>query len=513
MIVDITYETPKLKKLQNIAKYEQVTKENMQLIAKEAGTLSDRPSNYNILTDYYNHLISYYAGNPTLMDCFFLFQYSDTLITIFDAINRKTFKGGFIKKPLKDNPNKEEEKLIDNLLYSANENNEDLLEVFKNIEIGANWSNLRTMLLLKEYKRKGREWKTATVKQILNIDPLTVEPIKDKSGRLGYDKSGKKMYFSLYKRNSFTYEEVTNGKPNMQADYRVNTDDGYYYYNRTELIVKKKFPANPIFALKNKILSLIAQDKYVMNEYSEGKPTKKMLLFKGKNINEVKASLKEFSNAVRENPNKLHPLMVGGVEQNMNMTEVVDLVRSMEEMQATEMRNEYRNAIGAPYGVSPIYQNDNKKGGLSSDSKDIEVMNEAIETNKDCYNYLLKLIFNVTLDVQDWSVELMPNEEEDDVAIEELFARKLQNAEKVLALGGEVEFLPDNDDRSYSMVYKQAKLEKKEPSFSPFGNVEDKSEEVAKEKKQKFIQLPKKTATEETLEDFYKQAEKILRNK
>lgn len=555
-IVDITYESPKIAKMKNIAKYEQTAKEYTQILAKESGTLSDRPSNYNILSDYYNHLISYYANNPTLLDAFFLYQYSDTMITIFDALNRKIFKGGFQKIPLKDNPSQAEEQMIDHLLFNANENNETLKEVFKQVEVAGNWSNLRAFLILKEYKRKGSELITSAVKQIIHIDPLTLEPLKDGRGRLGYEKStGNKLYFSLEQRNKWTYQEKSNGKPNLQADYRVVTDDGYMYYNRTELIVKKKFPANPMFALKNKILSMIAQDKHIMNEYSEGKPTKKLLLFKGKNLDEVKTSVKEFSNANRENPNKQHIMMMGGVENGQAMTEVVDLVRSLEEMEATDMRNEFRNAMGAPYGVAPIYQNDaSTGGGLNNEGLQITVTNEAIESNKDDYNEFLKQIFNVCLGITDYEVKLMPNEEEDESFIEDLLKKKLENAQMLLDLGGEVKFMPDNKDKTYNFNYKESSLKKVEQS-NPFesggeNNLRDMGQQVGKEfvddikkpcgdydsfmqcvsqnqdkrdpeaycntlrqdvEKEKKIKLPSKSALEITTDEYSKEFEKLVK--
>ena len=512
MIVDMTYESPKTQKLNNISKYEQTAKEYTSILAKESGgTLSDRPSNYNILTDYYGHLISYYANNPTLLDAFFLYQYSDTMITIFDALNRKIFKGGFQKVPLNDSPMKAEEQMIDQLLFDANENGETLKEVFKQVEIAGNWSNLRTFLILKEYQRKGTELITIAVKQIIAIDPLTVEPLKDGRGRLGYEKStGKKLYFTLEKRNHWTYEEKTKGNINLQADYRVITDDGYMYYNRTELIMKKKFPANPMFALKNKILSMIAQDKHIMNEYSEGKPTKKLLLFKGRNLDEVKESVKEFSNANRERPNKQHIMMIGGVENGQSMTEVVDLVRSLEEMQATDMRNEFRNAMGAPYGVSPVYQNDvSTGGGLNNEGLQITVTNEAIESNKDDYNEFLKFIFNDCLGITSYEVKLFPNEEEDESFIEDLLKKKLENAQLLLDMGADVKFMPDNKDKTYNFNYKESNLEKAEQEQieakpeEDESNLKDMNENIKKEAKLK--QFPKETATDAVMSEFEKE--------
>lgn len=525
MIVDITYENPKTQKLNSIAKYEQTAKEYTQMLSKESNTLSDRPSNYNILSDYYSHLISYYANNPTLLDAFFLYQYSDTMITIFDALNRKIFKGGFQKIPTKDNPSKAEEQMIDYLIGSANENNETLKEVFEQVEVAGNWSNLRAFLILKEYKRNGSELRTSAVKQIMHIDPLTLEPLKDGRGRLGYEKStGNKLYFSLEQRNKWTYEQKTNGKLNLQADYRVVTDDGYMYYNRTELVVKKKFPANPMFALKNKILSNIAQDKHIMNEYSEGKPTKKLLLFKGKNLEEVKESVKEFSNANREKPNKQHIMMMGGVESGQNMTEVVDLVRSLEEMQATDMRNEFRNAMGAPYGVAPIYQNDaSTGGGLNNEGLQITVTNEAIESNKDDYNEFLKFIFNTTLGITDWEIKLMPNEEEDEAHIEDLLKKRLENAELLMNLGGDVEFVPDNKDKQYNFIYKKQKLEKsEEEQDNPFDSggqsqdtLRDMGTNVGKEyieKESKPKTFPKKSVLDSTMSEFEKEYNDMVKD-
>lgn len=478
---------------------------------------SDRPSTFHILTDYYKHLISYYAGNPTLIDSFFLYQYSDTLITIFDILNKKVFKGGLELIPLNDNPNKEEESMLNDFIDSANENGEPLVEVLKQVEIGANWSNLRTTLILKEYVVKDGVPETMAIKEILHIDPLTLEPMKDKKGRLGHWIDGTKMFFSLKNRNQWVEEKEVKDKLYLSADYRINTNEGYTYYNRNELVVSKKFPANPIFALKNKILALIEQDKYIANEYSEGKPTKKLMLFKGRDSEELEGSLLNYSNAIKENPNKQQIITIGGVENNQNVVEVVDLVKSMEEMQLTDMRNEFRNAIGAPYGIAPVYQNDNKKGGLSSDSMDIEVTNESIEANKDYYNQLLKFIFNKTLGITDWEVKTKSNEEEDEAKIEDLLSKKLANAEKILKLGGKAKFIAEEN----TVLLEDTELEA--PTFEPMNqnndsnmeennNKQETNLETKKEFKGKIKEMPEKTATDLVMDEFEKEYNNMVNN-
>lgn len=511
MVFDISYTTPKQAKLLNIDHLSKEYSDSIHLMKQDLET--QHPDNFEILTDYYDNLIEYYATNPTLLDAYFLSQYSDTLITIFDVLNKKIFKGGFDLVPLVDNPNEGQKELIERYLTYANSNGESLLQVLKEVELRANWSNLRCVLLLNNYSVVGSELKVKELREIQSIDPLTLQPMKDKKGRLGYDKGGNKIYVAVDKRGAWSYDERDeNGTPLLSADYRINTTTGYVYFSKEELIVNKKFPFNPLYALKNKVLALIEQDKYIMKEYSEGKPSKKLMIAKGKNLDEVRKSLKEYSNAVREYPNKQHMLMFGGIENNQNIMEVVDLVKSLDEMQFTDMRHEFRNAIGAPYGVSPVYQNDTSTGGgLNNEGLQITVTNEAIESNKDEYNQLLKFIFNTIIGITDYEIKLFPNEEEDLAHKEDLLMKKLLNAEKLVNMGLKVKF----DAGSQTVIYEDGDLEVpiQASSFGEgMGNnsqsLRNINENVTKEdKKKKELKTPLMELIDEYTKEFENQFE------
>lgn len=516
MAYDLTYPSPIQQQKDNISRYEQKLEQEY----KQLDNWDSRPSTHDYLYNYYDQLISEYASNPNLMDAYFLSIYSDTLITVFDILNKKIFKGGLQIKPIVKNPDEQQRLVCEAYINNATVNGESLVDVFKEVETNANWSNLRAFLITKNYKIVGNKLISLGVREIISVDPLTLQAMKSKSGKLGYfPKSNQAIFFSPKNRRQTLTEPTTNGVPNLRADYRINSSEGAIYYDRSELIVRKKFPSNPLFALKNKILSLIEQDKYIQKEYSEGKPSKKLILVKGPNRSELRESFQEYQESLRSNPNKAAFVMVGGMDKEQNIIEAVDLARSLDEMEATQYRNEVRNAVGAVYGVSPIFQNDQSKaGGLNYEGLQLTVTNETIDANKDSYDGFLRLIFNDTMGITDYEVCTYPNEEEDDMSIEELFAKKLANAKTVLDLGGKVKF--NAEDKEF--IFEDSELIKPEP-INPFNNnseLPDNSNNKEKDtqdlvkasvaREDKLI-LPNKSAVEMVTEQYSKEFEKKVR--
>ena len=97
----------------------------------------------------------------------------------------------------------------------------------------------------------------------------------------------------------------------------------------------------------------------------------------------------------KKNP---HLPAVMGVTNNLGnggkFVEFIDFMKSLDELQFTEQRDEFRRVIGSVYGVSPIFQNDaSTGGGLNNEGLQITVTNNAVEKGQKNYNNkLLKWI-------------------------------------------------------------------------------------------------------------------------
>jgi len=109
-------------------------------------------------------------------------------------------------------------------------------------------------------------------------------------------------------------------------------------------------------------------------------------------------------------------------------------------------------------------------GGLNNEGLQVTVTNEPVESDKDIIQEVLDDIFD-ELGIFDYKVKLFPSEEEDLVWKEDLFSKQLDNAEKFLAMNGEVSF------KDGEFQYKETSLEKSTPEFSSFGSEEQKSEQ------------------------------------
>lgn len=457
---DITYAPTAYQDANNLQKELSTRLLNLQEVE---GT--ERPSQFDLFKGDSNWGFNSYSSFNyiDLLTLFWAWRLSDTCMTIGHALTRKVFKGGFDVKPKIELASPTQERLIKEFIKHANSDGESLLVVMKECYDDINWADKFVMLKIKTYGlNASNEITGSRLKGIVRINPIYFTEIRDKKNRLGYIfESGKPAYVSISNRRKLVPEEIDKktGLPNIRAHYKVTGADGFYYYNQNEVIYKNKFKKDgfsPLFSLYNKIVSLIEMDFYIRKEYSEGKPSKKMLIFKVPDREKMNESYQDYDLKMKQNPHRVHPLVMQTQGDSNSVAEVVDFMRPLKEMEFTEMRQTFYTQIGAPYGVSPVFMNDmSTGGGLNNEGLQVTVTNEAVEGDKDLMMDVLDELFD-ELGIFDYDVKLFPSEEEDLVWKEDLFSKQLDNAEKFLNMNGEVRF----EDGEFQ--YKEVRLEKAE---------------------------------------------------
>ena len=344
--------------------------------------------------------------------------------------------------------------MIDTFIRECNYDGQDFVDVLAEIEDDLNSIDKGVLLKVRNYKVNPQgKLVGSRIREVARLNPIWFFELRDRKGRLGYTQETehdkpRRAYVTVDNRHNLVYDKIDKktGIENIEVHYRYNSAEGSTYYNRDEVIYKNKFKKHgfsPLYSLHNKILSLIEMDYYIRQEYSEGKPSKKMLAFKVADRDRFKEAFEDYDTKMKKNPHRIHPLIVQqSAEAKQPIAEVIDFMKPLVDMDFTEMRARFITDIGACYGVSPMFMNDmSTGGGLNNEGLQITVTNEAVEGDKDLFNRCYIAPIMLELGITDWDVNLYPSEEEDEISKQEVFAKQLENATAFLDLKGEVSFL------------------------------------------------------------------------
>jgi len=184
-----------------------------------------------------------------------------------------------------------------------------------------------------------------------------------------------------------------------------------------------------------------------MELYDGQRPPKAGLFFKTSNRDTLNKMWDEAKQRAEENPHL--PIIMGVPDSSSgrNFVEFIDFMKSLDELQHTEMRNEYRRQIGAVYGVEPLFQGDvSQGGGLNNEGMQVTVTNRAVEYGQEIYNkfYLPKLL--KAMGVKGYVLTLNPSEEQDEMAKLERQRLTLENGRNAVSMGLEAKYIEDTSE-------------------------------------------------------------------
>jgi len=417
-----------------------------------------------------------------LFDLWGLARYADILQTILNTRGRETFRNGFNIKGKHEGASVGQRETIDRFMKKANKNGQTMTEVLKEFLKDIDWADDGYLLVSKNYHlNEDKVIIGAQVEEVIRLNPLTVELVLDRSRRLGYFEDsndsldGSKLAYFDLKTRQLTFDTIDKdtGLQNLQAHYKVRTTDGVRYYNNTEIIHKSlhnpslTYGFSPLFSLYPKVLILITQDDFVRKYYGDNKPPKGFLIFNTDNAQGLAKVMDDIRQKSKQNPHEIFPIPFQTKDGRDPVT-FVDMTRSLDEMQFTETRNEFRNQIGAPYGVSPVFQNDiSTSGGLNNEGLQITITNRAVEDIQTMFNQsVLPFIFEQNIGITDWIIELNPSEEEDEAFKLDLETKELANIKTRLEMGQSI-----SQDATGKFIIEEGelKLEQTSSEFIPFG--------------------------------------------
>lgn len=400
---------------------------------------------------------------------YILAKYSDIVVTIIEALKDGIFRRGDEIEEKFEGADEEQKKKIESVKKKANDNEQELNDVLEELEDDLDILNNAYLLAVKDYvfDANGDIIDDLTVvREFIRAAPLKMRIIADKQARRGYTENGK-VYVSPSNRSTLIDEKTAinqgfkdklTGKTLQPAYYRGETDYGeYIYYFEDEVLHLSKTPTllygyPKLLAVWMKVEALLAQDRFLLLNYRKGRPPRGILAMSTTNYHSARKSWEQLKAETRKDPHGIHPMLIE-TKDGKEGIKWIEFMKPLADMQFIETRNEMRRAIGAIYGVQPIFSSDlGNAGGLNNEGLQISVTNRPILRGQRIYNnkvfpWIMKL-----LKVTDWDWNLAEPEERDETEDARRLGIKIDNAVKMSQMGFDVKFNEEEEEFIYSEV-------------------------------------------------------------
>lgn len=407
---------------------------------------------------------------------------SDIFMISINALRNRIFKRGFNIESKNEVPTNQAS-VLNSIVKRINKNNQSLKDLSKVFEQDLNIYDDGYLVALKSYIF-GLDGEIVGEKtnEIIRASPTVMAIVADSEGRLGYMPDGQRIFVSISDRSNFITETQAKGQNYLDknglrlqpAYYKSisysgeNTREIFYIpgevFHLSAHNPTMTYGVSPIVSIWMKMVTLIEQDRYLLLNYQKGRPPRGILSISTTNFSSTKASWEHMKEESRKDPHSINPILMEN-KDGKGAVQWTPLMQPLGDMQFIESRNEMRRAIGAMYGVMPMFSGDmSQSGGLNNEGLQINVTNQAVEEkqllyNEKVYPWILKQ-FKIT----DYTIELEEPEEKDEVIETKIMGVKIDNAVKMSQIGFDVSF----DKESEEFIYSEQATTPSD-QFSPFG--------------------------------------------
>lgn len=288
--------------------------------------------------------------------------------------------------------------------------------------------------------------------EVVSCNSEIMRIIADKQGNYGYLSNGKKALVCPEHRDLLQAGPKCSkcGLVCVMALY-VATGTPTTYYIAGEIWHKNSYRPSmtygfpPVLTVYYKARIMIGQDRTALQTTEKQRPPKGMLVFPGTNAESLKKAYQSAVDFVKTNPGTIPILALESNQMNGKNSppQFFDFMRSASEMQLMEQKKEYKETIGALYGVMPIFQADTStSGGLNNEGQQITVTVRAAEENQNFWNNFHDWLCEQN-QITDWKIRLKAVEEKDKAAEIDLKMKHAVYAQQMKMLGFNIEMLPD----------------------------------------------------------------------
>jgi DNA-directed RNA polymerase subunit RPC12/RpoP len=306
------------------------------------------------------------------------------------------------------------------------------------------------------------------VQGVLRFDPNMMRLIMSRYG-MGTSETGTYVYFCPEHRMAISefaekrddYKCTICGKKMLHAWYMSMTRAERIYYGPREIYHIKLYSnaqgygVSPLMSCYMKINALLRMDKFILEAYSLQRAPQELLILRGKRES-IHRAWEWLMQKARENPNMVYPLVLEGDDGSKSrVVEHETFSLKPIEWNWTDMRQEYRNVVGAVFGVQPIFSSGAQlqAGGLANEGLQLAVTTLAIKQEQHAWNMFLEFV-SKQLGITDYIFKLNPNEQEDELRDLDVEQKRIQIAQTMTTMGYDIEVHKDAKGR-LEFSYKQ----------------------------------------------------------
>lgn len=358
-------------------------------------------------------------------------------------------------------PNISQKYKLERWIKRVNDNEQSLIDVCKMINDDLEIVDDGYMIVLKDYiwDSEGNVVGSIPV-EVLRGHPMFINIIADKTGRPGRNEQGEPVYTCLIHRDNVWYGEERRtcphcGRKLYQAYFKATGMEGKsIYYVKGEVCHRSKYMSSltygfsPILAVWQKAVTLINQDKFIKDYYTRQRPPRGLLFVSTPNMASLEKAWNWMLDMWKKNPHMIPPIGIEAPQGGRRFVEFIDFLRPLDEMQFIEGREEFRRAIGAVYGVMPLFTGEGTSG-VRNEGLQIVVTTRAVENGQGVFNEGFFPFLLEQLEITDYELKLVKPEFRDELTIEQIKAQKIANAQAMANLGfkvvlneeGEFEFI------------------------------------------------------------------------
>ena len=332
------------------------------------------------------------------------------LRTVITRIASQSVAKGWEYHAVGDTGDKEERKLLENLLRNPSGGNADITasEFFK--------------AMIRQVEVFDDCWVSIVYDRIQGTDGKIVKElwVEDaKQMRFAVDDYGKfknEEYFDVITRKPL--EKGALGEGGFEAEpmayyYDMGQDEDKIPFARDEIIHFNKYSANarlygqsPIIGLSKKIETALAIENFQNKIYKLERPPKGFLDIPGHDEESLNRLGEYIAEETRRNPNFVPIISSRGEGTGSGQAKFVPVMPNMDELMALPYMERINNDINAAYGVMPIVTGSTAGvGGLNAEGEQISLFDRTVLETQQCLEMGFLRPLMKLMGIQTWKVK------------------------------------------------------------------------------------------------------------
>ena len=221
----------------------------------------------------------------------------------------------------------------------------------------------------------------------------------------------------------------------------------------------------PVLSLWEEARTMEQMDSWYHDAYEERRAPRGAITVNAARDEELRTMNYQQMEKLRADPNYI-PLFMNDQETEGEPIKFVELLSDPAEMQHMEMREWFMERIQSKWGVTAILMSGSPENSGLSQSMEVEVSQKAAESLRDVFHDTFLPAVLAQLGTEGWTREIEPAVDEDESEEAQLVGQHLNNAQKALQMGAEVEWV--EEDRA---KIKQGELEAPEEGMEGMGGM------------------------------------------